>query len=288
MKFNDQISLLGRLICRLALATLFLPASIVFAGSDSFDAKSPPPQIQAPPASRSFEFEIGLPGWLSGMSGDVGVRGIVAPVDVKFIDLLKKVDEIPIVLAASLRYGRWEFFADGQYLHLSDSVTLPGVLFDRANIEIGSGLAEAFVGYRVIDCEKGSLSIYAGARYNYMSTELQIFDNGDPRFPALRQRLGIPDNLKVSGSIDWVDPVIGLGGKVRLSKPVSLYAKGDVGGFGVASDLTWQAQGGLEIQVARWLKSKVGWRYLKFDYTSGGFSNKTALNGPYIETDITF
>jgi hypothetical protein len=106
---------------------------------------------------------------------------------------------------------------------------------------------EAFVGYRLINCEKGVLSLFAGARYNYMSGDLQIFDDGDPRFPILRQRLGIPDNLRVSGSKEWVDPVIGTGGKVKLAKPVSFYAKGDIGGFGAASDFTWQVGGWLGI-----------------------------------------
>jgi len=286
----NRSALIGQLACRFLLTTILLTASTVFSGTDASDKKStpPPPLSQWCQTPGPVEIEIGIPGWMSGMSGDFTVRGILAPLDIKFIDLLKKLDEFPFVLAAYVRYNRWEFFADGQYIHLGDSVTLPGLLFSRADIEVASGLAEAFVGYRVINCEKASLSLFAGGRYNYMSGDLHIFDNGDPRFPVLRQQLGIPDSLRVSESKEWVDPVIGMGGKVRVAKPVAIYAKGDVGGFGVASDFTWQAQGGVEIQLARWLKSKIGWRYLKYDYTSGGFSNQTALNGPYIETAITF
>jgi hypothetical protein len=47
-------------------------------------------------------------------------------------------------------------------------------------------------------------------------------------------------------------------------------------------------QGGLEVQVTRWLWSDVGWRYMKYDYTSGGFTNKTELKGPYMETGVNF
>ncbi len=68
----------------------------------------------------------------------------------------------------------------------------------------------------------------------------------------------------------------------------TLYAKGDIGGFGAASDFTWQIGGGLEFQITRWLYSDVGWRYLKYDYTSGGFTNKTELNGPFIEMGVSF
>src|SRR5947207_2267982 len=181
------------------------------------------------------------------------------------------------------RYHRWEIFADGQYMKLSDTATLPGLLFDTARVSLKSAFAEGFVGYRLINCQHGFLSIFAGARYNYMSGDLHIAENSDPRFPILRERLGIPLSLRVSGSTDWVDPVIGTSGKVHICKPVSFWAKGDIGGFGAASDFTWQVQGGLEMQVTRWLWSDIGWRYMKFDYTSGGFTNKTEFNGPFIE-----
>ncbi|HEY8715841.1 MAG TPA: hypothetical protein VIM00_10710 [Candidatus Acidoferrum sp.] len=278
-------SLLGR---ALLLAAFILPAAMVFAGPEVSDDKAASP-TPAPACGTPAQVEvrIGLPGWLSGLSGDFGVRGILSPLDVGFTDILQRLDAI-FALSAYVRYNRWEFFGDGQYLKLSDSVRLPGLLFDRANLEVESAFVEAFVGYRLIDCEKGSLSLFAGARYNYMSGDLQIFDDGDPRFPAIRDRLGIPSNLRVSGSKDWVDPVIGIGGKVKVVKPVSFYAKGDIGGFGAASDFTWQVGGGLEFQITRWLYSDVGWRYLKYDYSSGGFSNKTELNGPYIETGFRF
>ena len=279
----------NQLIYQFLLATILLPASIILAGDESYDANSTASiQTQADETLAPFEIRIGVPGWISGISGGFGVRGIVSPLDVKFTDILERLDQIPIALSAYVRYHRWEFFGDGQHLKLSDSVTLPGVLFDRADIELKFAFVEAFVGYRLIDCEKGLLSVFAGARYNYMSGDLQISDNADPRFPALRLRLGIPDNLRVSGSQDWVDPVIGIAGRVRVAKPVSVYAKGDIGGFGAASDFTWQVGGGLEFQITRWLYSDVGWRYLKYDYTSGGFTNKTELNGPFIETGIGF
>jgi hypothetical protein len=246
---------------------------------------SPPPWCEALPPT---EFRVGLPGWMAGMSGDLGVRGVVSTLDMSFTDIFNRLDSIPLVLSAYARYHRWEFTLAGQYLKISDSVELPDLLFTRGDIEVESAFVEAFVGYRVISCDKAMLSLYGGIRYNYMSGDLHVVDNGDPSFPALRQALGIPDNLRVAQEQSWVDAVIGISGKVRIARPVSLYAKGDIGGFGAASDLTWQLQGGLEIQVTRWLYSSIGWRYLKYDYSSGGFSNETALNGPFLEAGIKF
>jgi opacity protein-like surface antigen len=306
----DKLSLINRFVRQFLLATIFLSASIALAGSESYDYKAaPPPQPESwcvtPPDT---EFRIGIPGWITGLQGDFGVRGVVTEQDVKFTDILKRLDMIAVG-SLYARYHRWEIFADGQYMKLSDTAVLPGLLFDTAHVSLKSAFAEAFVGYRLINCEKASLSIFAGARYNYMSGDLHIAKDSDPRFPILRELLGIPRSLRVSGSKDWVDPVVGMAGKVHLWKPISLWAKGDIGGFDAnsdsvfklgrvgrrpaivpasSSDWSYQVQGGLEFQVTRWLWSDVGWRYLKYDYTSGGFTNKTELNGPYVETGVNF
>lgn len=239
------------------------------------NGKEAPPIVSSGCVAPSdTEFRIGIPGWMAGLSGDFGVRGFVSEQDVKFTDILERLD---MIAAGSLyfRYHRWEIFADGLYMKLSDTAQLRGILFDSARVSLKSAFAESFIGYRLINCEDGFLSIFAGARYNYMSADFHL------------RSAGLPGG-RASGSIDWFDPVIGTSGRIHLWKPISFWAKGDIGGFGAASDFTWQVQGGLEFQVTRWLYSDVGWRYLKYDYTSGGFTNKTELNGPFIETGIKF
>jgi opacity protein-like surface antigen len=54
------------------------------------------------------------------------------------------------------------------------------------------------------------------------------------------------------------------------------------------SDWSYQVQGGIEIQLTRWMWTQIGWRYLKYDYQVGGFTNKTSLNGPFVQTGINF
>ncbi|HSP63843.1 MAG TPA: hypothetical protein VLQ90_12730 [Pyrinomonadaceae bacterium] len=271
----------------LLVVALSLLPSILFAGTESYDNKTAPapqPWCETPPPT---ELRIGLPGWMSGLSGDFGVKGVVTDQDVKFLDLLKRIDMIAVG-SIFYRYHRWEFFADGQYIRLSDTAELRDIFFDQAHVALKTAFAEGFVGYRLVNCQKATLSLFAGARYNYMSGDINIERNPDPRFPLIVARLGIPANLNVYGEKGWVDPVVGASGRVHLWKPVSLWAKGDIGGFGAASDLAWQLQGGVEIQVTRSMWSAIGWRYMKNDYTSGGFTNKTALSGPYLETGFNF
>ncbi len=263
---------------------------------DNSKGKEAPPIVQngctTPPDT---EFRIGIPGWMPGLSGDFGVRGLVSDQDVKFSDIFKRLDMIAVG-SLYARYHRWEVFADGQYMKLSDTAQLRGILFESARVSLKSAFAEGFLGYRLINCEDGFLSVFAGARYNYMQGDFHL------RGARLASR-------RASGSTDWVDPAIGTTGKIHVWKSVSLWAEGDVGGFDAngdsafalsrqglrlvreqvsSSDWSYQAQGGVEIQVTRWMWSKLGWRYLKYDYVTGGFTNKTALNGPYIETGINF
>jgi hypothetical protein len=305
-----------RLFNQFWLTTLFLCPSLLLGGAEAYDAKSVDTSKESPPVEKSWcetpaplEIRIGIPGWMAGLSGDTGVKGLVSSPDVSFDQLLRHLTHVPIVLSADIRYQRWEFFGDGQYMEVGDSVTLPGLLFTNAHLHLKSGLVEGFVGYRLINCEKAALSLFAGARYTYQGINLRVFNNGDPLLPILRRLLGIPNGLEASGSTDWVDPVIGARGKVRIWRAISLYAEGDVGGFDAnsdsaftihregptivktpvdSSDWSYQIQGGIEIQVTRWMWSQIGWRYLKYDYQIGGFTNKTALNGPFIQTGINF
>jgi len=226
-------------------------------------------------APTNTEFRIGLPSWMAGVNGDAGVKGIVTEQDQSFTDILKSLDMLGSG-SVYFRYHRWELFADGLYLKISDTADLRGILFNSARVSLKQAFAESFIGYRLINCDNGFLSIFAGDRWNYMQGDLHL-----RRGIVLRGR-------RFSGEIDWIDPVIGTSGRIHLWKPISFWAKGDIGGFGAASDFTWQVQGGFEIQATRWIYSDIGWRYLKNDYTSGGFTNKTDLNGPYIETGISF
>lgn len=265
---------------------------------NSKEKETPPPIVQQGcVAPQDIEVRIGLPGWTAGVNGDAGVKGIVTKQDLSFTDILNHLDMIGSG-SVYFRYHRWELFADGLYLKLSDTADLRGILFDSARVSLKQAFSEQFLGFRLINCEDGFLSIFAGARWNYMQGDLH-----------LRRGIIARRGRRFSGDIDWADPVVGLGGRLRLYKAFSLYGSGDVGGFDVnsdsaftlgraggrpafvpasSSDWSYQAQGGLEIQTTRWMWSQLGWRYLKYDYVSGGFTNKTDMNGPFIQSGINF
>jgi hypothetical protein len=302
--------------CLLVAAILFSSSRILFAGSElpagdgkDYSKELIPVEKSWCETPKPFEMRIGVPGWLAGLSGDSGVKGLEASSDVSFEQLLDHLTHFPVALSIDVRYRRWEFYVDGQYIEVGTSATLPGLLFTDANVHIKNALAEGFVGYRLINCDKAVLSLFAGARWTYLQGDLSIFDNGDARLRILRELLGIRKRLDFSDSIDWVDPLIGLHGKVRIWRAISLYAEGDVGGFDANSgsafelhrqgrtivresvdstDWSYQVQGGLEIQFTRNIWTQVGWRYLKYDFRKNGFTDKNELNGPLIQAGMNF
>ena len=304
-----------RVVRPILFGIVMLVSGAVFAGPESYDV-SKDTSKETVPVEKSgcqppppWEIRVGVPGWITNVSGDTGVKGVVSNIDVGFDQLVRHLTHVPIVGAVDMHYQRWELFGDGMYEELGVSASLPGLLFTNASLHVKSALAEGFLGYRLINCDKASLSLFAGARYSYIGLKLNLNDNGDARLQNLRQLLGLPKSLQVDGSTDWTDPVLGARGKIKVWKAVSLYAEGDVGGFDIngdsayqthlqgrtivkspvsSSDWSYQIQGGLEVQMTRNIWTQLGWRYFKYDYKSGGFSNETALNGPFIQVGIHF
>ena len=156
---------INRLVNQFLIATILVSAPVLLAGTetneDPKDSKVVLPPEKQPwcETPAPLEIRIGIPGWMAGLSGDVGVKGVVSNIDVGFDQLLDHLTHVPIVLSADIRYQRWEFFGDGQYMELGASATLPGLLFTNANLHLKSGLAEGFVGYRLINCDRASLSL---------------------------------------------------------------------------------------------------------------------------------
>lgn len=62
----------------------------------------------------------------------------------------------------------------------------------------------------------------------------------------------------------------------------------DVGGFGVSSDLTWQALGGIEYRFNETWSLKAGYRAMGVDYRNAGLKLDGVPHGPAIGVGIRF
>ena len=90
---------------------------------------------------------------------------------------------------------------------------------------------------------------------------------------------------------NWVDPLIGLRGRLNLTKAFYLTAETDVGGFGIGSDIAVEAYAALGCDITRNIYSEVGYRYLYDDFRDEGandFLYQMSLHGAQISVGLKF
>ena len=86
----------------------------------------------------------------------------------------------------------------------------------------------------------------------------------------------------------WFDPYIGLRGRYNFDKVFYTAVRGEIGGFDVGSDLMWEVEGVVGINLTRCIFTEVGYPALSVDYENNGFLFDTITHGPQITTGITF
>ena len=96
----------------------------------------------------------------------------------------------------------------------------------------------------------------------------------------------------MSASEDWIDPFIGARLRVDLTKKLMLGLRGDIGGFGIGSEFSWNASAVLGYRFTRLISAWVGYRALSVDYEKGGGFNSIEydliMHGPMIGMGFYF
>ena len=93
---------------------------------------------------------------------------------------------------------------------------------------------------------------------------------------------------EVSDTQAWVDPIIGFRGRYNLTDKCYFAARGDIGGFGVSSDLTLNAFGAVGYQWNKTFSTELGYRYLYVDYAHDGFVFDAATKGLFLGATFKF
>jgi hypothetical protein len=233
-------------------------------------------QDQAATSAGGWAFVVTPYIWAAGLEGDIGViPGLpVAAVDAGFDDIIENA-EFAFMLAAEARRGRFAIVTDLTYLSLSIDDATPGPLFGGASVDSTTFFATTAGMYRVVENERLSLELGAGARIWYVDNELRLSAGALP-------------GRRVQDDETWVDPLIGLRGAVALGRGFKLAGAADIGGFGVSSDLTWQVIGTVDYQFNERFSARVGYRHLEVDYENNGFVWDVRMSGPIIGGTIRF
>ena len=300
----------------LAKVTLHAAASLVIAGalnwnSTSHAADLPPGDgyaYVAPVAQSGWEFRVTPYAWAPSVNGDVTVRGQTAEIDMSFWELFDsgssgaELDSLAALMGyMEARNGRWGIYGDvvwGKFDFSGDTVKQRNPI---ANLNV-SARAKAGLDYEITMAESGvtyevarwagtgsatAVDLLAGARY--WNQELDLSLAVDASVDLGRLGLERSGSLAVarSGTLDWVDPFVGFRVRHEFAPGSELQFLGDIGGFGVGSDLTWQLFAGYGFDF--WqsnLHGVIGYRALAVDYTNDSSANRNnldlILHGPVV------
>ncbi|MCE2873336.1 MAG: porin [Xanthomonadales bacterium] len=198
--------------------------------------------------------------WGSGMSGKTAVGTatpagpLEADVDVGFDDILSNLKFGAMGSYRGDRSDGWVVMADYIYMSLeADKQSTAGPV--RIDTTVG---------------------------VKQTATDLDVVRTGP----------GAGANRAASKGDSWTDPVVGVTARYPLNDTWSLGVRGDVGGFGIGSDLTWQMMATVNWKVRDNLEVVAGYRYLDADYEDGSgadlFKYDMVTSGPGIGVSFKF
>ncbi len=262
----------------------------------------------ARPAS-DWTYSFTTYAWTPWLSGDLTIKGRSFDVDVTAGQVLEALDwsGIPAWFSyAEARKGRLTLFNDIAYAKLSGSndfaksgpagaVTLTGNIaaeYEQAIVEVGAAY-EVWSGDHP-GWGPSAFDILAGGRYWHQDATVSANVSTDLGLPGI----DFDGNrfFARSGSKDWVDPFIGARLRQQLAPGQNLTVRGDVGGFDVGSDFTWQVIATYDFQLCvtdRYaINGYLGYRALSVDYSDGSGPNRYEFDavqqGPVLGARVRF
>ena len=208
------------------------------------------------------------------MKGDIGVRQLpVTEVDADAGDIFGQL-KFGAMAYIEVNYdNKWSVSTDFLFMDLESDVkpnalitggtaSVKQLAFEFAGLWRIAQWFEAGVGGRVIDMKLDvDLSTVSGDR------------SGD------RRRT-------------WADPIIIVRSQGKIHDKLLLQFRGDIGGFGIASDLTWQIQANVGYQFSKLVNASIGYRVLDIKYDQGSdsehFMYDMATSGPVIRVGFSW
>jgi len=209
--------------------------------------------------------------WTTRLDGEMTFRGTTVPVDVPFDKIFDNL-KFTFMGLVEVGKGRWSFMSDLFYAKLEPSTSNQLGTFDS---QIEQFIGNFAVFYRIVENPATRLDAYAGARVNWMETDVDISFTGG-------------GNFNESADRTWVDPIIGLRVHHDLTDKFFVRALADIGGFGISSDITWQAMVSLGYRLTDNASVGLGYRGIGTDYTSGTTTYDVISHGLLLGLEYRF
>jgi hypothetical protein len=245
------------------------------------------PASKSAPQGDQWQFRVTPYMWAPQIESKVTVGGYSATVNTYFSDIWRNLQGAGM-LNFEAQKGKLGFFVNPLYLKLRGEGTFirtrgPGLVLPPTrdlSLSLEMWMVEFGGFYQVakwpLDGKQGkgrsaTLDVIAGGRYWSIHADL---DTTSPINPTKTN--------------SFVDPIIGARTKIDLTDKLALNLEGDIGGFGVSSDFTWNVQGSFAYQFTPLISAFAGYRALYVNYKASTSNRyEETMQGPLGEVTFT-
>lgn len=226
-----------------------------------------------------WQFKAGVYLYAAGAKSETAFG---SDLDISFIDLINNLN-MAFMGNAEARKSKWSLAADVIYLNVGADgggrvpiESAPGISVRvEADVKLRAWVLGFTGGYRLLQSQRATLDLIAGARYLEMSSFLDTSSRLGPR--ARSRETGVSGN-------NW-DAVVGVKGDVNLKDKWYAPYYLDVGTGD--SDFTWQIAGGVGYKFD-WGDAYLLYRYMDWDFESGSKLDNLSFSGPQLGVNLHF
>jgi hypothetical protein len=235
---------------------------------------------QSTDSIKKWHFNTDVYLMLPNMDGETGIGNtLTVPIDANTSDIFSKLKMAGMIYFET-KTEKWAITNDFVYMKLNQDIT-PTKLWNSGEVSVKEFIWETAGLYRIIPF----LEVGLGGRLTNLAAEI------DTR--RYVPGIGNPtEEVSESSAKTWFDPIL----ITRLA--TDIYGKwlfqfrGDVGGFGVGSDFTWQLQAYAGYRFTKVFQLSAGYRILGVDCDKGDDIERFVYNvdtfGPVVRMGFNF
>jgi len=219
-------------------------------------------------------------GMGAALSGDATVADVTVPVDLSASDVFDAL-EMGAMGAYRADNGTWSILVDATFMGLG------GTAESKRDIVKGDVDMDQFT-------LMGTLGRYFTRHLEGLLTLTYIDLSNDLKVTLRNPVTGAQQTRSASADASWVDPMLGLRYSVPFADQWRVSVRGDVGGFGIGSDFSWQGLATVHWQGSDTFGAVLGYRVIGFDYEDGHKGSRhyqrydLVQQGPLVGVTIAF
>lgn len=206
---------------------------------------------------KDFTFTVNPYFWTAAIGGLVSLPNTETfDFNTSFSDAVKDLS-MAFMLGGRFKYKSVSLLYDMSYLKLTPDIAIPSILsskYKSGSAEFKEFVGDFSLGYRIpLDDKNVQVDVYGGVRVWSLDKTLNLTTIGGTTSTS-------------TANHTWVDPIFGAGVNIDFEKNWFTYLKGDMGGFGAASEFTTLFLFGAGYRFSPNWNTSLGLKSLYIDY----------------------